>query len=538
LCGIANLLFIGANCAGVDRISRSVGQLSETGSVVGSSYLRTKGPALLIGAAVLGILTAVFSLYVPAVVLCCGVVVLAVWRTELLIWGLVTYTVFEETLLRWLPGEARYMGEVAIISLLVVVVGRQVLFRGKVCYCRTPLELPLAAFLVVALASSWINRVPLVVAVLGVRPWLRYIALFYLVTLLGWSEQNQKRLLWWLLAIAVLEASLGLLQAVGGAGVAHWFAAPDVEFGGKVIQRITPGLIGAKIFGTLGRYDRFGNYLMLMFLLAVAMLPSVSPKRRLGLLAGVAVIGIALALSFSRQAWLGVVVGLGVIAAVEKRRDILMAILAMIVLVLIVFLVGEMPLQSTSGGNPATVVTRLLEPFSQYYWRALNSVGGRMYYVFVIGPKLLNASPWLGLGPGRFASLVTRVYPTPVYEDLEIPQYFADNFASDIQWMSMLGQVGVLGVLAFSWILLRLFVYAREAHRRQDGSRLYHSLSICYLAWTAAVVSISFLGPNLEVRPVSQNFWFLGGLLVSMDKVRHRKSSNQWSNDAGFCLEE
>ena len=483
------------------------------GGVTNTSTLAKKRAALLVGAAVLGILTGTLSLYVPAIVVGCGFFVLVVWRTEWFILGLVGYTVFEETLLRWLPGEARYLGEMMIIFSLIVVIGKQVILKGKVRYRRTPLELPLVVCVVVAFASTWVNRVPPVVAILGVRPWLRYVALFYLVTLLDWPEQAQRRLVWGLLGFAVVEAGLGLAQAAGGASVARWFAAPDVEFGGKVVQQITPSLIGAKIFGTLGRYDRFGNYLMLMFLLAVAVLPSVSPGRRIGLFAGGAVIVAALMLSFSRQAWLGTAVGLGVIVLAEKRRGIFMAILTLMILTLVIFLISEMPSQSTSGGNPATVVTRLLEPFSQYYWRALNAVGGRMYYIFVVGSKLLDASPWLGLGPGRFASLVTRIYPTPVYENLGIPQYFADYYALDIQWMAVLGQVGILGLLAFGWMLVRL---AQVAHHQFRGSAIRsftRGLALTFLVWSAAMVVISSLGPNLEVRVVTLNYWLLAGLV-------------------------
>lgn len=438
---------------------------------------------------------------------------MAIWQPRWLVWGIVTYTVFEETALRWLPSLARYAGEVVILFLLVEVIAKQVLTSGKLHYRRTPLELPLIIFVLIGLTSAWLNRVPLVIAILGLRLWLRYVILFYVVTLLDWPAQSQERFLLGLVVIAVVEAGLGLLQAAGGRTIAQWFAAPDVELGGQVIQQIQAELVGAKISGTLGRYDRFGNYLMLMLLLAIALLPSLPSKGRGRLSAGIVIIAAALLLSFSRQAWLGVAAGLAAIAVLEKRSYITLMTLALLAIVLIILLVGEIPTSSTAGGNPATVITRLLEPFSPYYWQALYSVGGRMYYIFVIGPKLLQTSPWLGLGPGRFASLVTRLYPTPVYQDLDIPQRFADNFASDIQWMAILGQVGLLGLIAFVWMLVRLTRLAYRQFRQSARRTLCREIALTFLIWSIAVVLISCLGPNLEVRIVTLNYWILAGFV-------------------------
>ncbi len=275
--------------------------------------------------------------------------------------------------------------------------------------------------------------------------------------------------------------------------------------------------MGSKIFGTLARYDQFGNYLMLMLLLAIFLLPMIDHRRRAWLYIGILIIAVALLLSFSRQAWLGAVIGLGAIATLngnKKQRFLFLMIFLLLAIALIVLLlVGEMPTQSTFGGNAATVTSRILEVFSPVYWQNLNSVGGRMYYLLTVAPKLLQASPWIGFGPGRFGSLVTRLYPTSVYQDLNIPQLFSDNFANDVQWLAMLGQVGLLGLLVFFWMLFRLMKLAYHKFRNSAEKSLDRTKALAFISWSFAVIMISCLGPNLEVRIVTINYWLLAGFL-------------------------
>lgn len=423
------------------------------------------------------------------------------------------YTVFEETLLRWLPSSARYVGEVGIVTLLALVVLKQVLGCGRIRYRRTAVTLPLVLFLLIATISTLLNQVPLVVAILGIRPWLRYLLLFYLVILLDWPPHMQRRLVYTLLAVAVIEALIGLVQSVGGAGVASWFAAPIVTVDGRIVQQITPGLIGAKIFGTLARYDRFGNYLMLMFLLGLALWPIVRSRQRPKLLVALGIIALAASLSFSRQAWLGMGVGILLITLIDKRRRTMLFLGLALLFLPFIFVLGEAPTQSTSGGNPATVLTRMLEPFSPQYWQSVTNDGGRVYYVAVVGPKLLEGSPWFGFGPGRFGSLVTRLYPTSVYEQLGVSNYFASNFSLDIQWMAMLGQVGILGVAAFLWLFARVVLLSYREYSRLPRYSWPRALALALLAWSAGLWLITFLGPNLEIRVVSLNFWLLAALV-------------------------
>ncbi len=94
------------------------------------------------GIAIFGSLVAISPLYTLAFVFGSGLLILAIWKPKWLVFGLASYTVFEQTALRWLPSQARYVDEVAILLLLFVIIFKQILLNGKLRYRRTPLELP------------------------------------------------------------------------------------------------------------------------------------------------------------------------------------------------------------------------------------------------------------------------------------------------------------------------------------------------------------------------------------------------------------
>lgn len=469
---------------------------------------------LVVAIPILAAFTAIFSWLVPAALLGGLAVILFIRHPALFVWAVASYTVFEDTLQRWLPAETRYISEVAIMFMLVITLVRHTLPTGKVQYRRTPLELPLAIFLVVALASTLVNNVPPVVSLLGLRLWVRYIVLFYLVSLLDWPVRTQKRLIFGLLAVAVIEASLGLAQAVGGQKIAEAFASPDIELGGTVIQSFDPGLIGAKIFGTLGRYNRFGVYLMLLCLLGIAVLPALGRLKRRLMLAGLSVMLLALVLALSRHAWLDFAVGLGIIAIIDRRKLVLLAILIGATVMVIILFVSEAPAQSTNSGQ-VTPVERLVELFSPKYWQGFTITGGRVYYISVIGPRILAAAPLVGFGPGRFGSQVEFFYPSPVYAYLNMPASLNTGHAVEVQWVALLGQMGLLGLTAFLGMLSRL---AQKAYRQVLNSpkgSLARSISLSLLAWTLAMFVSSFVGPNMTMRVSSMYYWLLAGLVCA-----------------------
>ena len=454
---------------------------------------------------------------------------LAFARPQLAIWLMAVYTIFEETLLRWLPTELRFAGEAGLLILLGITILKQLRRDGRIQIRRTPIDVLLILFILVGLISTLFNRSPFIVFILGMRPWLRYVALFYVITWLDWPDGLQRRFMWGLFGVAVIQASIGLLQSAGGESIAGVFTAPDVEIGGRFTQQIDPGIIGTKIFGTMARYDRFGNYMMLMLIFGIAAIPSVRSNRRLLLLGGIGAISLGLLLSFSRQAWVAAGIGVILLLIIDKRVMTLVSGLIILAILLSIFLLMDLSDLSAAGGNPSPVTTRLLEPFGERYWEDQHDIGGRAYYVLTIGPLILEHSPWLGFGPGRFGSLVTKVIESPVYDELNIPSLFYERYSQDIQWLAMMGQVGLIGLTLFILMIIRLGLQAFRQYRRLGSTNFKGMLALTFLIWCVGIIFVSLLGPNVEVRAISMYFWTLAGLTtVNASDLRNESHENSF----------
>src|SRR3989338_6554608 len=144
---------------------------------------------------------------------------LALWRPIWVVGFLAIYLPLESVLLKFVPDEvylfARYFPE-GLIYLLAIVLLTKLAFK-KIRFRPSPMDSPLALFILILVASAAINAVSPSIAVLGMRQILRFVLLVPMVMLLQPSKFFIRRLTIGLFIVAGLEAILGLLQAVFGA---------------------------------------------------------------------------------------------------------------------------------------------------------------------------------------------------------------------------------------------------------------------------------------------------------------------------------
>jgi hypothetical protein len=63
-------------------------------------------------------------------------------------------------------------------------------------------------------------------------------------------------------------------------------------------------------------------------------------------------------------------------------------------------------------------------------------------------------------------------------------------------------------------MMLRLLKLAITNLRRIPSERSFpRGLALTFITWTIAIMIISTLGPNVEVRSVSMNYWLLAGFI-------------------------
>ena len=235
-----------------------------------------------------------------------------------LILGLIIYIPFEDFIEKWLPTGilfdiARYGSEIIIIALLIITFAQNILITGRIF--KTPIDLPFLALIMVGLLSASINRSPIQVTLLGLRPILRYALLFYVLSQAPFPSHFYQRLIKIMILSAFLVAFIGILQTVVGMPLTNFLIPRDVTVGETTVRAGLRQVVVARtyIFSTMGRYDTLGTFLTIFLLLSVSIyLYSTGKLKRFSL--AVILIGIpTLALTFSRQSWVATIIGLFII---------------------------------------------------------------------------------------------------------------------------------------------------------------------------------------------------------------------------------
>jgi O-antigen ligase len=392
---------------------------------------------------------------------------------------------------------------------------------------RTPLDVPLLIFVGIGVLSAIINRVPPLVAAMGLRILLRYVLLFYLVIQIGFSRRATRRLIIAMLGGALLVMGVGLAQAIIGPRLTDILRMREARIGVQTVQT-TSGVFEAKgrfIFSTLGRYDALGMYGVVILLLVLA-LYTYYPRWRGILRWLILATGICLALTMSRQSWLALYAALwswGLLSKKKKRAVGLLLVLALIPAVLI----GTAHLMpslvrsfSPQTLNQASVLTRMLAVFSPEYLQTSAYRAGRLYVLRHVGERIMQLAPLLGFGPGRLGSLTADFFGFSTAELLGMEEWQV-YLVNDVNWITILGQFGLIGTLAFLMMFVTLGRYAWRMYNHMYDP-LARSMALACVGGIVAFLMLGFFGPNFEQRVVSMYVWLTAGLTVALARVGQR----------------
>ena len=223
-----------------------------------------------------------------------------------MIYFLTGYVAFEEFVLKFLPvsdavySYLRFFGEI----LIYIAFGKLVihkLHRG-IPFVKTAIDLPIIGFYSVVLLSILINRSPLIGSIYNIRPFVRYIVLFYLVANSSLSERRITTFLRIILGVGICQLTAGVIQWVGGPTAFDFFLPREstLSIGGftKEYRLLEIGREIGSIYGTLGDTVIYGVF---MILVLVVYLSRIRQLEYLNLL-GAAVLFLFIARSYSRAA--------------------------------------------------------------------------------------------------------------------------------------------------------------------------------------------------------------------------------------------
>jgi putative inorganic carbon (HCO3(-)) transporter len=287
-----------------------------------------------------------------------------------------------------------------------------------------PINAWLLAVLAVAVVATGFSPVPLA-AFKGLMKLVSYLGVYALMRQLLTSAP-----VWWdritacLLAGSLLTSVLGIRQLYGeGGALARWSDANSVARG------------TVRIYSSLDNPNLLGGYLLpILPLAAVALLRWPGWPRRLFALAALVLGIVALVLTYSRGAWMGMVASLallGLLLTLRHTRSWPPLWRRLLPIVLL--------------GGGALVLVVLITQVEPLRVRVLSLVAGRedssnnfRMNVWASVLEMIRDRPWIGIGPGNTAfNLLYPLYQQPKFNALSA-------YSIPLEWLVEAGVPGLI----------------------------------------------------------------------------------------------
>jgi len=354
---------------------------------------------------------------------------------------------------------------------------------------RTPLSKPIAILFAISLISVFFS-VDIKLAIEGVFLKLsEYTLLFFICAdiLSKSSENGRKRKI--LLALIILSVTIlfadGLFQWVTGKDFIRGFSAGRLkasfsnpnDFAGYIIA-VLPALYCMLFI----KFEKLKPKLILTARLFIAAL----------FITGV----LLLAMAFTRGAWLAFGVSLIFVLVTSfispHKRFKAMAFLAIILLV--VFLASALMFSER--------IEQRIESMSNIKYLAANI----RFHLWQEAVGIIEDFPIFGAGPNTYSKIA------PYYKSVSGGGIYPHN-----SYLHMAAEIGILGLLAFLWVLWRFFKQGfRMLTRLEDSNEALLLLGI--MAGLLAFLVQSFFDTNLFALRLVMLFWVMMGIGVSLYK--------------------
>jgi hypothetical protein len=441
---------------------------------------------------------------------------------------LALYVPFEVIILKYMPVSdkiyslLRFVPEVMIYLLLILNVIHNIYHRQWIS--RTPIDVALFLFVVSAIISIISNSAPLALSIIGMRPLLRYIALFYLVSNLDIPSSKIKLFIITLILVGGLQGLLTSYQHFAGISKVFMPRATDLEVEGvqsqfKLAQTgWGSGREQGAGIGTFGDSVLVGLFLVFVSVLSFTYFLKIQIKSALFkvMLFGIFLLTlIALFYTYSRASVLIAVASVPIILFIEKKikKLFFLGIMSALMLTGVLFLMANESPTSAAYYNPkgkyTSPIDNITSIFSQSYVDH-NLEHSRGWIIMQVGIPVLESFKLFGYGPsgdeslGRMAK--ENVSGTMPFQNLGI--------INDVYWVALLSYYGFIGIVIFLFILWRIYAAAMIVYKN-SSEPIYAMIGLCVAVTVILALPYTFIVRTFAFRPFAFYFWLIAGLAVA-----------------------
>ena len=360
-------------------------------------------------------------------------------------------------------------------DVLIVIIGfawvaKTALHKDLGLFLQTPLNRPIVAYSSAAVFATGlgmiVGRVSLLAGTFFVLKFIQYFVIYFMVVNNLRDRRQFERFLVAILATAAIASLIGILQIPSGLRVSAPFE------------------------GGSGEPNTFGGYLVLMLALVAGLyLTSESFERKwlFFLLAVVTVL--PLLFTLSRASYLALIPLAGGLFVYSQRKLFLAALFALS-LVLAPFLL------------PKAVIERIFFTFSQRYHPTQTQIAG--IRLDTSASERIRA----------LQDVVLADWPKhPVFGYGVTGYHFVDS-----QYLRVLAETGLVGLLAFLWLQISLFRRARDVLRRTKDP-LFKGVTLGFVAGFMGLIVHSIGTNTFIIVRIMEPFWFLAGMVIMIPQL-------------------
>ncbi|MGD9035996.1 MAG: O-antigen ligase family protein [Syntrophobacterales bacterium] len=331
---------------------------------------------------------------------------------------------------------------------------------------KTPLNQPIAAYILVCLvATLWGKITGDVEGFAGfffVLKYFEYMIVFFMVVNYVNTADQAKRLLFCLFLTCFIVSIYGLMQIPGG-------------------ERVSAPFEGAR-----GEPNTFGGYLVFMGAVAVALIDHLKDMRvRLGLAVLLVALLVSLLYTQSRASYLAVIPTYLTLSLLSRRRFYLVAGLIVIVALSPVIL-------------PHVAKKRIAYTFTQPTHRDQIQIG-KLRLDTSLSARITSWKE--GLSEWRNKPILGHGVTGHKFMDAQYPR--------------ILVETGVVGLLAFGWLIYILFLVGLRTWRNQQND-LLRGLSVGFIAGLVGLLVHAFGANTFIIVRIMEPFWFLTGIVIAL----------------------
>ena len=366
---------------------------------------------------------------------------------------------------------------------LLVVIGFSWFLRTAInkelgLFPATPLTRPIfwyfIACLIATLFGYFFGRVRSLTGIFFVLKYFEYFLIYFMAVQHLKERKQIERFLFTLLAVCFIVCLIGIYQIPAGERVSAPFEGPE------------------------GEPNTLGGYLVLMLSIVLGLLLNYGTRTKKALL-GILVflILITLGATLSRSSWLALVpMALTLIYFSKKRMQIIIPVLIVIVISPLIL--------------PKAVVDRVL-----YTVKQAPEAGQ-----FKIGGTRIDTSTSARLESYQLVLM---------YDFIKQPiiGYGVTGYGFvDAQYIKVLADTGILGFMAFVYLLYVTYKNARSAYRKTKDP-LFSGLTLGYLAGFIAMLVHAIGANTFIIVRIMEPFWFLTAMVIMIPAIEGNERQEQ-----------